>query len=218
MTPRHKQQKTRAEQTQFTWWTAGQATWGEQDDPILVAAPDFPLAPLQEHPGLFRDFARISPGRDTYLRFALQYGPLTTPQGGEPLSQWEEEHTKILEAVELMDKLPGISDRAEREWAQGMLATRTNGGLARNGISAAIVAERPFGIGMHLSYWVPNLAAAMWLQVAVAADGDRAYRPCSVCHKHFDATDSPASKVVCSAKCRMRRAYLKRKGGDNNDS
>lgn len=73
--------------------------------------------PLVENTGLFRTFAGLGQGRQSYLDFATRYGPLglelefrpannpTTTLHGEPLSLWREAVGTINIAVRLWDTL-----------------------------------------------------------------------------------------------------------------
>lgn len=220
MTPTPKRKRTLAELSEFTWWMPQRgAHWSDDDpDPLLVLAPALPYCPLQEHTALFLEFADLEPDADAFSRFASEYGPLLKPDGNEPLSTWLEEHSKLRESTLWLEKLPGLSDMKEREEAQGWLMTRIQGGLARHSVTPTI---RPnglaFGVGLQLVFFVPNLAGAMWLQLAVAVDGDRKYKPCPVCSRRYDATHSRSHKQVCSDKCRAKKAYLRGRGGENND-
>ena len=60
---------------------------------------------------------------------------------------------------------------------------------------------------LRIFIWPPSLIAAMWLQFALAIDGDRQYRTCAECGRWFEIgggikrTDSE----TCDASCRKRR-------------
>ena len=65
-------------------------------------------------------------------------------------------------------------------------------------------------LGIYLT--PQDLLAAMWLQMALAVDGDKNYRQCPECQNWFEVSPSTArsDKVFCSTACRVR-AYRRRK-------
>lgn len=58
--------------------------------------------------------------------------------------------------------------------------------------------------GLRLTFEVRSLIAAMWLQFALAVDGQREYRPCPVCGDWWDATEARSDRKTCSDRCRKR--------------
>lgn len=44
--------------------------------------------------------------------------------------------------------------------------------------------------GLRLTFEVSSLIGAMWLQFALAGDGNRAYRSCPECGEWWDATEA----------------------------
>src|SRR5262249_20705633 len=57
-----------------------------------------------------------------------------------------------------------------------------------------------------------SLLAALWLQFALAADGDRKFQRCPACGRWFELAPqvNRADRLTCSSSCRTR-AYLQRK-------
>lgn len=69
---------------------------------------------------------------------------------------------------------------------------------------AMAVTTRP-GAPLRMTFQVDSLIAAMWLQLALAIDGEREYRPCPVCGRWWDATKARSDKLTCSDRCRKSR-------------
>lgn len=59
--------------------------------------------------------------------------------------------------------------------------------------------------GLRLTFEVSSLIGAMWLQFALAVDGNREYRSCPVCGEWWDSTETRSDRQTCSDRCRKRR-------------
>ena len=59
--------------------------------------------------------------------------------------------------------------------------------------------------GLRLTFEVSSLIGAMWLQFALAVDGNRRYRSCPECGEWWDATETRSDRQTCSDRCRKRR-------------
>jgi len=59
--------------------------------------------------------------------------------------------------------------------------------------------------GLRLTYAVDDLREALWLQLALAIDGNRRYETCPVCGEQWDATGARSDRETCSDRCRKRR-------------
>lgn len=68
---------------------------------------------------------------------------------------------------------------------------------------------------LRLTFEVRSLIAAMWLQFALAVDGQRDYRPCPVCGDWWDATDARSDRKTCSDRCRKRLHRQTLSGGQS---
>lgn len=198
----------------FTWWTVGEIAYDDAEaDPLIRTCPDLPYRPLQEHPALFVRFADLSGDLPSFAEFMAEYGPLLSPEG-DRLSVWTTEHDAMQEAVALFEALDSEIVSSRREETKGALADLINAGLARHGINPEVVPSRVPCQKGYLSYRVRDLAGAMWLQAAVAVDGDRKYAICPVCEKRYDATDATDRREFCGDKCRAKAHYRRRKGGE----
>jgi hypothetical protein len=60
---------------------------------------------------------------------------------------------------------------------------------------------------LRIFIWPPNLIAAMWLQFALAIDGDRQYRTCEECGRWFEVGGGikRMDSETCDTSCRKRR-------------
>lgn len=206
----------------FLWHMADEAEWSDDEDPVLKVRVVFPYRPLIESPALFLDFVALDGTPESFADFALEYGPLFGLWDPEKLSAWQDEHTRLSEAVALLEDLQAGRVRDNRDYVQRKLGSAITQGLSDHHVTPTV---RPsgviYGAGMQLAFRVISLIGGMWLQLAVAADGERKYLPCEVCGKRMDITDAPSHKRVCGPNCRAKRAYLKKtgqwEGGEDND-
>lgn len=72
----------------------------------------------------------------------------------------------------------------------------------------------PYDVGLRLTFDVDSLAAAIWLQLLLAINGNREYKRCEGCGGWWDATDARSDKITCSESCRKRRS-LRAKEADH---
>lgn len=71
---------------------------------------------------------------------------------------------------------------------------------------AAVPSPRPTdAVGLRLTFEARSLLGAMWLQLALAIDGNRSYERCPECGNWWDATGARSDKKTCSDKCRQAR-------------
>src|SRR5262249_22317738 len=108
-----------AEYVDFTWWVpANGYVWrdaiaGERQHWVLVpnagSGPGWRgrrYAPLQEHSGLFREFAATETSPEGLLGFANRYGTLFGEHGRpEPLHRWQVEVLRLRQVISLWDLL-----------------------------------------------------------------------------------------------------------------
>ena len=100
----------------------------------------------------------------------------------------------------------------EREIVQAALSGLISRQFVRHDVQPGLFPNSSaYGAGLRLSFEAPNLIALLWLQLALAIDGNREYRTCPVCGNWWDATDARAHKKVCSDKCRAKKSYRERK-------
>lgn len=133
------------------------------------------------------------------------------------LSEWQGEHRKLSDAVALFDALKSRTepeavaiarryrdrdaDQTPREEVQDALAR-----LIVQMLHAGVALSRDgkvFGTGLRLTFSVRSLMDAMWLQLALAVDGDREYASCEVCGKWWDAMNAHPTKRTCGPRCRQ---------------
>jgi len=204
----------------FFWYMADRADWTADEDPALIVKPVFSYRPLIEHPALFLEFAGLSGDPESFREFAFMYGPLTLygdpAQGYEPdrLSHWRSEHQSMGEVLELLrlfqDGKVAISGRQRYQAAVADVVTAA---LDRHHVTPALMPNGVnYGAGVQIVFRVSSLIGGLWLQLAVAAEGNLKYGEC-FCGKKFEIADTPGrTREVCSARCRNRRHYLRRTG------
>ena len=119
-----------------------------------------------------------------------------------------------LELLEFMGREPLLvapANATEREIAQALLRRQIARMLVAQDVSLSLAATgQPYGAGLRLTFGVYTLEAAMWLQLALAIDGNREYQICEVCGKWWDVTDARSHKKVCSDRCRAKKSYQAR--------
>ena len=93
--------------------------------------------------------------------------------------------------------------RIVQDALSGLVSLRSQARIAL----APIVApgDRVADAGLRLTYTAETLSDALWLQLALAIDGNRRYETCPVCGEQWDATDARSDRETCSDRCRKRR-------------
>ncbi len=104
------------------------------------------------------------------------------------------------------------ADASTRRIVQMALATIITGSLAHHSVDPLLDPDvSPLGMGLTMSFRVSDLIGAMWLQLALAAAGNKTFRSCPVCGTWWNASGARSHKTVCSNKCRAKQAYERRK-------
>ena len=131
--------------------------------------------------------------------------PLVAKSDGESLE---------VAATDSRIDLSGLVADSPREAVQVALRFVVRRGLLRAGVTPTLkVTDAPYGAGLKMTFAVSTLLGAMWLQLALAIDGNCDFRICPVCEKWWDATEARSHKQVCSQKCRSKRTYDRNKQG-----
>lgn len=186
--------------------------------------------PLDESSGLFREFARLPPTEPKIREFADRYGTLGANAGdtrplesgaddseseregheqihrgldvAQSFDRWSAAVAAMKRAVELLDNLPadrkGPVARELQELVQGRLTV--TGVIPRFRLDPLPFRQPP----LHLA--PVNLLGAMWLQLARAVSGNKAFRECGRCGKPFELSPDRTrkSRKYCSERCRSR--------------
>jgi hypothetical protein len=195
----------------FVWYMDDLAEWSDEPDPRLESKPVMPWYPLLEQPALFRRFAAISKNKEDFADFALYYGPLRSLDSSDRLSDWMQEHEALYRAIGLFDAFLRVPP-ALRLSKRDELIDAVRRGMQRNPVHPVLVPSgSPVGVGLKIAYTPDSLAGAMWLQLALAIEGNLQYAVCEYCGKWFE-TSRPEEAKICSEKCRNARNYRKRKG------
>lgn len=199
-------------------------------------------APLKDEPALFREFAALAGDAESFAEFARRFGPLESTDyldnyyRGDPavpmylgnLEGWVSNHTHLRDAVAFFDALQARTEVEVLPKAREVLFEREPQRSPRMEVQAALsrLIEQYMwvtptlvrdgttqGTGLRLTF-LPRrgLISAMWLQLALAVDGNRTYKACDYCGRWWDATDAYPTKHVCSDTC--RKALHRRKQKD----
>ena len=177
---------------------------------------------FQSGPSTFLEFARTPLTPEGVKAFVDVYGPLYARRAeeycitdffGHYIGVWASEIREMRKAVELWDELKTTGDfsklirvlerrsdlRAQRDREFG---TETSILLKKDRSGAARLCIRP-----------AHLRDALWIQLALAIDGNLNLRACVECRNWFtlEAGSGRSDKVYCSNARRMR-AYRKRRG------
>lgn len=103
-------------------------------------------------------------------------------------------------------------DASTRRIAQMALATIITGSLGHHTVNLLLDPDvTPLRMGLTMSFGVHDLIGAMWLQLALAADGNKTFRSCPVCGAWWNASGARSHKTVCSNRCRAKQSYERRK-------
>jgi hypothetical protein len=205
------------------------------DRPALEGLPAPPryVRPLDgpRGSGLFRTFATTELTDDVVAEFFATNGRLgvpavtgTLPNGreirGELINAWHGVQQDMRWPLRIWDALragtvpKSLADKSP-EFVRELLNTLVSGELGRpNAVKVVLdkTTERPNAVQLRPA----TLAGALWLQFALAIDGDRDYRSCVTCGRFYELDPAVArtNRIYCMDACRMR-AYRQRKGRRN---
>jgi hypothetical protein len=113
---------------------------------------------------------------------------------------------------------PTEHPRSPRQAARLLLRSTISDALSRHELIPQLdLDDKVYGAGLRLTFEVTSLIAALWLQFALAVDGNRDYRKCPVCGNWWDATNARSHKLVCSDKCRAKKSYQSRQAAKRGD-
>src|SRR5574340_836462 len=217
----------------FQWWRMAEGRWiGPKNQRLLAGHPaDDGYQPLKSEPALFRKFADQ---RDTEGAFAVRlwdainegradeligtdllvkpYDSLVEP--GKPAPKYmvwtrtaSAQHDLGLTTPKTFDEqfepaTPLMKASLPEMAARAALANLISEMCATVRVVMRVTSAQPDGL--RLTFEVRSLIAAMWLQFALAVDGQREYRPCPVCGDWWDATEARSDRKTCSDRCRKR--------------
>lgn len=214
------------------WGTRLEPQWEDEDGaaleplPYLVVNPtgnrNVQYFPLQMGCSLFQEFAETRKTPEDVKRFADKYGLLRNDGlGPETVEFWYRQIDRMRKAVKVWQK--------DRDKDLSRFVTRFSFHLTHGGhrfffdeqdelIPASIFlgkTEDPTRPRLRIE--PKDLLAAMWLELALAVEGNSNYRPCDVCPTWFEVAPGSGreDKTYCSDACRMR-AYRKRKAASRS--
>ena len=199
----------------------GEVGDGGASDPLpyLVVDPIgenlVPYFPLQMDCSLFSEFADTPKTPEDVKRFADRYGLLRN-DGPETVEFWYRQIDRMRTAVKAWKK--------DRDKDLSRFVSRFSSYLGIRGrkffideqdelVPASIFLGKTEDLTRpRLRIEPKHLLAAMWLELALAVEGNTNYRPCDVCPTWFEVAPGSGreDKMYCSDACRMR-AYRKRK-------
>ncbi len=188
-------------------------------EPFLVVDPVgkemVQYLPLETGCSLFQEFADTPKTPEGVKRFADRYGLLRN-DGPETVEFWYRQIDRMRTAVKTWQK--------DRDKDLSRFVSDFSVHLKISGrkfffeeqhelIPASIFlgkTEDPTRPRLRIE--PKHLLAAMWLELALAVEGNTNYRPCDVCPTWFEVAPGSGreDKKYCSDACRMR-AYRKRK-------
>jgi predicted nucleic acid-binding Zn ribbon protein len=158
---------------------------------ISVAEPDRDMLPVMGHPVVARIVAPL--GEAEYVAYHWSRGGRD-----DAPRDWPRECT-----IAYLERR-NLSPRATAGAALAQFVTSHCRDL-----SVAMVATAAPKTPFRLTYQVDSLIDAMWLQLALAINGNREYRTCPVCGHWWDATEARSDKMTCSDRCRKRQQRAK---------
>ena len=161
-------------------------------------------------PSTFLEFAQTPRTADGVKVFADRYGPLATQQWdfyGHYILFWYHAIREMRKAIDLWDKATTTG-----EFSKIIRVLERRSEEPRSGADV-LLKKDPLSASARLCIRPSYLLGAMWIQLALAIDGNLNLRACVECRRWFTlaAGRGRSDKEYCSNACRMR-AYRKRKG------
>jgi hypothetical protein len=201
--------------------------WGYPDDSLERARIIHLLEPLspkcerfdlfESAPGLFLEFAHTPTTPEGVKAFADQYGGLGGGADPERIDHWYDPIRQMARAVAAWDKAKSTGNfenviQIIRRRARYRLFAEFLEDVGE-GITANVLLkmDRVTKVA-RLCIRPEDLLDALWIQLALAIDGNQNLRPCAECHTWFriETGGGRSDKEYCSDACRMR-AYRRRK-------
>jgi hypothetical protein len=163
----------------------------------------------------FVEFATRALTKEGVRALADRYGPLfENDHAGHRIDIWYTEMSALRKAVDLWDKANTTLDFNRVIRALKQPASEPSSKGKPSGTDAKVLLKKdPIEGSARLCIRPSNLRDALWIQLAMAIDGNLNLRTCVECRSWFtlDASRGRSDKEYCSNACRMR-AYRKRKG------
>ena len=163
--------------------------------------------PLDQHPGLFMEFAGVGSKPEAIKAFADKYGQLHLQGVPDYLRGWSFEIRRMRDAVKLMEK--GKKAGSLRDWVQVYNRRLDDliGEKARASAAFQLMdTDDPLRPSLHA---VPDdLLSAMWLQLAQQVSSSTGLRRCAWCSTWFvygTGTGRRKSGHYCSPKCQKAK-------------
>ena len=181
--------------------------------------------PLEDHRGLFRRFAHLTPEKESILEFITEFGFLFPHnQESELVNDWLARARGMAEIVQSIDE--GRTDEVMRLFNDEISAAGTSRGLEP--IIPVFVLRRylphfSIRIGKNdrarttLQVVPQSLIGAMWFQVAEQITDETDFRKCGHCPTWFPVgrgTGHKRTRIFCSTRCRV--AWNRRKGKETS--
>jgi hypothetical protein len=178
---------------------------------------------FQSGPSTFLEFAQAPFTTDGIKALADRYGPLRTQMAEQPcfddylghrIFSWFSEIRELRKAVELWEQSSATGNFSK---IIRTLERRSERHFQRDrevGVSVNVLLKKdPLDASARLCIRPTHLRDALWIQLALAIDGNLNLRACIECRSWFtlEAGRGRSDKEYCSNACRMR-AYRKRKG------
>ncbi len=151
---------------------------------------------MDEHSGLFREFAEIEISSEAASAFVGKYGLLHTCDDKEPLEYFFDENNRMRSAVEMWKK-----GQEQGDWNPFIQAfDQYTRGVASIKFCRAYGADSP---ALHIT--PDSLISAMWFQFAQVVSANTKLGRCAVCPTWFafgPGTGRRKSSQYCSDRCR----------------
>jgi hypothetical protein len=148
--------------------------------------------PLEKNPGLWRQFAEFDASAQSAIRFADQFGLLTTGDWcGLP---------QFAELAEILLKLADLLDGNDRESAASIFT------IAMRGRPTLTTGIRRLGETNRFDFVLSplSLASALLLQAGQAITGNQQFRRCRACPTWFRlGGGTTVRREFCSDRCRV---------------
>jgi hypothetical protein len=207
---------------------------GDMLDNEGLKAPMVPFRPFDPSrglvaSGLFRTFADATQTDEGIVMFATDNGPIRagvtvaqTPGGDrvnvETVAAWREAGDQMRDAIAAWEAAR-LEVPPTGGWTRLMEAVRPH--LSTPGTMPSAYADLLPGPDRPLAVQVvaTGLLEALWLQLALAIDGDKRHRACAQCGRWFELDPAIArtSRTFCSDACKSRAARARLRLIDRED-
>ncbi|REK12999.1 MAG: hypothetical protein DWQ37_10260 [Planctomycetota bacterium] len=171
--------------------------------------------PFVKEPALFRIFASLDATPAAYLRFADQWGSLSTLRNARRheqsrFVQWYATSASMANQIKLAERYLAAQKSGRNRKRPVSEALKLVNDILADATRISIKAEQRGGVVVSVMV-VDELLNAMRLQLADMILELREFRSCEHCGKPFPVDAARSDRAFCSDNCRVKAYYRRRK-------